>query len=326
MDQLLPHYGNSSNPGGDQDYLPFSEGDLVAIENADWTSVNARQGTATSMGSCTLFREGAQLGDVVATLSKKTPANEYGLPIFFYRSDILASSNILQQGFIPDEDATAAIVPIAYEDGYPTMPNGTPWWYQMDHEPLPAYTLFKCFLEQAEQEGIRILANLAAQQNVPAEVMSQTSMEFYWTARARAYDLFIVAAEAKRREHRIRKTENYHFEQADKLLKPILDRFNSNPDLVEGLSAMEMLEFFERLHKIQRTSLGLTGQQSSTNKDAPSPGSSVEVILRSLTKNSGLTEQGQEAIGSRIQAMLANPEMAIMAQEMVIRATTNNAQ
>lgn len=263
---------------------------------------------------------GASKPDAIYYLSQQIPTNEYGLPIFFYRSDLIPYSGPQDQSPITQEDLDLAAVPLTYQDGYPALANSTPFWSQLPNEPYEAFLVFERYLQQAEETGIRqlnLLAN-AEVQNLPHIV--SLYREFYWSARARAYDMFIVAAESKRREHRIRRTENTHFVKAQTLLDQLLKRFE-NDDWMEDLEPKDAISILETLVKIQRLSLGLTGAHSSSATFAPPApaGSSSELILRQMTKTLGLSDQGQQNFATALQGVLTDPEYAMQAQELIIR-------
>lgn len=286
----------------------------TATEDADFRAVVSKQSPTIVFPS---HRSGAEIID---HLAKQVPANEYGLPIFYYRSDLLPLNEAMALGYLSQDDVDIAASPLFYHDGYPTLESGSPFWTRLVHEPTPAYLLFQRFLEMAEEEGIRLLDSLATEQNTPLPQLRQYFQEFYWSARTRAYDLFIVAADQKRREARIRRTENRHFLKAQDLLDKILLRFNNEPGLFDSMEPKELLEAFEMMVKIQRLSLGLTGAQASTNQNLPAQGSTVEVILRSLTQQVGLSPTGQESFSNRLTALLSDPTTAMQAQELIIKA------
>lgn len=269
-----------------------------------------------------ILPENSTRGGCIEFLSNSIPTNEYGLPVYYLRSDRLDVDNMLLVGCVNQDEVDAAAEALSYTDGFPQQASSAPFWTQLPHEARPTYILFQEFLDLAEMEGIRLLDTLATQQNIPLETLANYSKEFYWSARARAYDLFLVAAESKKREIRTRKAENLHYDMAGKILDKAVDRFNKEPDLIDKMEPKELFDLMEQMVKIQRLSLGLTGQNaSSTNKDLAAPGAAVEMVFRNLTKNVGLGEQSQGALQSRLKLLMADPETAMQAQELIIRAT-----
>ncbi len=288
------------------------------LEDADFQQV-ARP------GSMVIFPENPSRGDVIEHLSRGIPSNEYGLPIFYVRSDLLDMHTALYKGALPQEDTDSAAELINYQEGYPTFTKGNPFWTQMPHEPRSDYLLFQNFLNLVESEGIRLMDSLATIENIPLERVRELHKEFYWSSRARAYDLFIVAAEAKKRQALTRKAENEHYAVAGTVLDKIIERINNEPDLIDEMAVDDLFDLFEKMVKVQRLSLGLTGQNASTlSPELHNPGQSVELVLRNLTKNSGLTDEGSASIQDRLTYLMQDENTALSAQELIIRATTGN--
>lgn len=275
---------------------------------------------STASSQRVLLPENCSKSDAIYILSKQIPQNNFGFPAFFYRSDLLPYDlACINQG-----DVESCIVDLLYTEGYPTLDNGTPFWEQLPHEPYSDYLLFRRFLEQAEDTGIRQLHLLAATERQPLDRCLQSAREYYWSVRAKAYDLFVVAAEQKKREHRIRKVENNHFDVSSKLFQNVLRKFEDD-DWVDALGPAEALEALERLIKIQRTSLGLNGvNASSTPKDAPGRGASVELIMRQLAKSSGLQAEENSDFNDQLQMLLSDPEAGAIAQELILKVTSGH--
>jgi hypothetical protein len=300
------------------------EGEIVsqhsneARENSDFRQVAVPSNTI-------IFQLDASRGEKVSQLARMIQTNDYGLPLYYIRSDLVDWTRIDSYGHISYDEIEQAGEILDYEQGYPCLRKGSPFWTQLPHEPHQSYILFQEFLALDEHEGIRLLDTLAKQQQVPLENIREISLEYFWSARARSYDLFIVAAEAKKRETRTRKTENSHFSTAAGILDEIINRINTEPALIKDMSGPDLFDLFEKMVKIQRLSLGLTGSNASTNQQLPmNPGGTVEMILRTLTKDNGLSEQAGENIQQRLAALMGDEETALRAQELVIRATTSN--
>lgn len=282
------------------------------IENADFRQVAQPSQLLVLPNNC-------GRGDALVHMSRTIPSNEYGLPLYYIRSDMLDLPRIIHTGHVPQDVVDSAAELLSYDDGYPTLQSGSPYWSQMPHEPHQTYLLFQRYLDLAETEGIRLIDSLARLEHTPLDQVRQYFQEFYWSSRARAYDLFIVAADAKRREVRTRKTENSHYETAGKFLAQIAGLITE--DKLNEMDAKGLLDALESMVKIQRLSLGLTGQNASTVNRDMSPASSVEVILRQLTKNSGPEQEGAESFQSRLALLMTDEATAMQAQELIVRAT-----
>lgn len=267
-----------------------------------------------------VFDEDATRGDIIYSLSQHIPQNEFGLPEFFIRSDLISGYQVAE------DEIDAASVGLNYFEGFPTLPNGAAFWNQLPHEPQKSFELFVAYLDQVAEIGIRQLDMLAAAKGESLENIAELSKEFYWTSRARAYDMFIVAAEAKKRQHRIRKMENTHFEKTQALFDQLLSRFiNDGEDSwIDELDAKEAIEVLETLVKIQRMSVGLTGQHASSTAREFTDGESSQDMLRKIAQNAGANHSTADKFASQLQALLSDPNEGAVIQAAVIKMTAPN--
>lgn len=266
-----------------------------------------------------LLPEGATRSDAIYYLSKQIPTNEYQLPTFFYRSDLLPQN--LDR--MSQDDVDLAAVTLYYEDGYPTFGKSRAqiFWNQLPHEPYEAFSLFQRYLDQAEDIGLRQLQMLSMDNNISLDRVSAYALEYYWGSRSRAYDLFQVAAERKRRELRVRKTEDKHFQMAGALIQQITSTIEEQGEtFFRNLAPREALDALARLITVQRISMG--EHQNGTAKLAGQvdamAGASGSDIMRDLTKN---IAQGSGAAGidNNLRALMSDPQFALQAQSLIIQ-------
>jgi hypothetical protein len=285
------------------------------VEDADFRQV-------VNTANTVIFPTDSSRGEIIDHLNNAIPTNEYGLPLFYIRSDLIDWSFIDAHGYLLQESADCASEALAYTEGYPTLRAGSPFWSRLPHEPQEAFVLFQRYIDLAELEGIRLIDTLATNERVELDHIRNMALEYYWSSRCRAYDLFIVAAEAKKREVRTRKTENSHFDTAGIILDRVVAKITSDPEIVEKMEAKDLFDLFEQMVKVQRLSLGLTGQNASTNTALPmTPGASVEVILRQLTQSIGAAPEVGESLQKRLALLMSDEGTAMQAQELIIRAT-----
>ena len=285
----------------------------------DLTPIDTNPGTTLMAEDVYVFDEGASKGDIIYELSSRIPVNEFGLPIFYLRGDLLPSGTHLTQ-----TDVDVAAQGLFYYEGYPTTERGGSFWNQLPHEPHNDYELFRAYLDQAALIGVRQLDLLAADAGKTLEVVSEACRAFYWSARARAFDMFIVAADRKKREHRIRNMEDSHYLEADALFKKVLERFKGdNSDWIDELNAKEAIEVMETLVKLQRMSVGLTGQKASSTPADALPGESSEAIMRQIAQRATQTGTGNSDFGSQLNELLNGSDGAQI-QDLIIRFTSPN--
>lgn len=262
-----------------------------------------------------ILPENISRGDTIRYLSKDIPSNQYGMPEFFFRSDMINPAS----GMFGPEELDAASVPLFYHEGYPTLESGQAFWNQLPHEPHEAFLLFRRYIDQAEETGIRQLELLALTENVQLEYIRQMFLEFYWSVRSRAHDLFIVAAEQKKRQFRTRKMENTHFEKAQALLDKLATKFKDD-DWLDELNAKEAIEALDLLAKLQRLSMGLTGMNaSSIPKNQLPEGASTQQLLEHLTRGTSAAGSNTSSFAARLEQLLDDPEQGLLLQAAIIK-------
>jgi len=266
-----------------------------------------------------LLPEGASRADAIYYISQQIPTNEYQLPTFFYRSDLLPHN----LGSMTQDDVDSAAVTLYYDEGYPTFgkTKAQIFWMQLPHEPLEAYGVFRRYLEQAEDIGLRQLQLLALDENLPLERISSWALEYYWGQRSRAYDLFQVAAERKKREMRVRRTEDKHFKIAESLIQDIQNMIAEQGEtFYRNLTPAEALRSLKDLVSIQRISMGehQNGRQQIAGVSDVMAGASGADLMRDLTKN---IAQGSSATGidSNLRLLMSDPNFAMQAQSLIIQ-------
>lgn len=286
-----------------------------AQQDADFAEQALTQSRASSFDTRVILPEGATRADAVYLLTQNFPMNEYGLPTHVLRSDLLP----YPLGTCSQYDVDAATMGLVYFEGFPQFENGKAFWEQMVHETYQQFMAFQAFVDQAEEHGIRQMPLLSASTGHDLTLLMQWAKEFYWSVRARAYDIFIVAAELKKREHRIRKMESKHYAATNDMIETLLTKFD-DADWIAELNAKEAVEALETLIKVQRQSLGLTGQNSSSvPKDVLPAGASTEAVMRQITRGAGLTQASSDTFQKRLDSLLSDEADGMVVQEAILR-------
>lgn len=266
-----------------------------------------------------LLPENATRATAIAQISQNIPQNEYGLPIYFYRSDMLPHD----LSSLTQDDVDAAAVDLSYHEGYPTFGNGKIFWYQLPHEPMSEFFIFQKYLDQAESIGLRQLQLLSMEQNIGMDRIFDLSREYYWHERARAYDIFQIAADRKRREIASRKVQTKHQDAAAQVLAQILRKFE-DPDYINSLSPENAINALALLSKMERVSVGLASNGNAGNQSIdPSAGASGAQLLKELTKS--LVGDGDGlGVDNNLKALLQDPKFALNAQALVIQVRSTH--
>ncbi len=264
--------------------------------------------------------ESSTRGQAISHLSRNVTLNEYNLPTFFYRSDLLP----FDLGQLTQADADAATVTMDYGEGYPTF-SGKIFWFQLPHEPFEAFTLFQRYLDQAEEVGLRQLQLLSMSQSVSFDKISELAQEYYWSWRSRAYDLFQVAAERKRRESRARRLENVQYERSTMMLDQLMEKF-SDPDWIEKLDTREAIDALFQLTKIQRMAVGLPANgNAGTQAVDPMMAASGAQLLQDITKGITLKTEGI-GLNEGLQALMMDPNFSMQAQSLILQIRRGTPQ
>lgn len=254
--------------------------------------------------------------DLIRELTRQIPLNEFGLPQYYYRPDLLDKDMLIdmmerQQASNVDHLLQAAIFQISYGQGFPTQLDGNPIWGQLPWESKDAYDAFTLYLEQ---EGIRNLAGISA---IALDVLTTWFDTNYWASRAKAYDVFRAAHHARIRENRIMNLENSHWIEGEKIFGRLIQAFGNKS--VDDLTAMDpdkLISALERVTRIQRSAVGLSQTGKGSGEETPKV-SSVEVVMRNIAGEHVKPAESEDFDTS----LLADPEVLSMSQDLIIKVT-----
>lgn len=277
--------------------------------------------------------------DIFRISAGKTPTNDFGLPIYLLRPDLIPDDLMAYSEVDQAHIVQSAAVPILFDEGFPTFENGSSIWSRMEFEPDESFELFRKYLEQADKQGARRLEDLAFELGSTSASIAgnidqflRTLKEYFtyynWATRAKAHDMFRVAAFHKLRERRILTTTDKHYLDAEKLMSRLMNFFDKKDEetgdyaWMKDLSAKTAIDMLDKLAKLQRVSIGLSAHGLSAGEQGDAPkNADVEVVLRQLASNAqDPNARGRGAEGQAdLQTLLSNPDLAGMAQELIIR-------
>lgn len=273
----------------------------------------------TLHSSLLVLPENATRADAITELSRKIPLNQYSLPTFFYRSDMLP----WPLGGANEEECNAAVTDLDYSEGFPTFLRGHIFWYKLPWEPEDCFHVFERYLQQAETLGLRQMQRLALDNHLPLERVTAWADEFMWAWRARSYDLFQVAADRKKRNLRARRLEDDHYAKTTALIEAIQEKFN-DPDWIGELSAKEAIEALIDLMKVQRMSVGLAANGNSAGQQFdPQSAATGSDLMSEIVR--ALPGQGDtQGVTGNLQTLLQDPTFAWQAQALILRVSGHN--
>lgn len=320
----------------------------------------------------------------VRDLEQHIPLNEFNLPTGLYRIDLLPFHDYVQdhqdhrdhqhhqqqeRGLKdvatietgPSEDRVAgfrvqdldiAYVPLHYDEGYPTTPDGMPFWDRLLYEPPEAYFMFELYLQmgrgpsdsERNDEGLHdledyktsatgfrsvsALAHSLRDQNpsthqslsIVIEQCHTYSCLYYWKYRSRAYDLFKLAHFQKQQELRAIETQDDHYIISRRLLGRLMKYFDNEEDFWDLLTPKVGIDMFKTLTQTQRISAGVpAGGPSNVANEQPTH--SLEVIMRRIAIGGQSELPSDDVVDTQVllDQALSDPELVKNFQEIVIK-------
>jgi len=278
--------------------------------------------------------------DLIAQLTLAIPLNEYELPPFVYRADMLDMAYVLDtiRAYLgqknPSTTSTssfparsagpeemqalqqhldAATVALNYSEGYPQLGNGQPFWAKLEFESNEAYAMF---LDYVALEGIRQLESLRSYN--PRDCRENYALHF-WYFRAKAFDLFKVADHQRKRLTRMLKSEDDHYTKAEAILKKVVGYLDA-VDLEDEASSMDpskAVAMMEKLVKISRISIGLPANGESKESAGRRTISPTRVLIDEI--NQAGSRKAESAEDGFDLLLDEDDDLVDMAQDLIIR-------
>lgn len=310
-----------------------------ADEIAEAAPIKAVAATITpipaALSGCDL-RNIESRADLLRELTLRLPINDFGLPRWIYRGDLLDINIFTDRGYAEGSLALAAqyvemqnyldvaLIHLDYSQGFPVLPDGQPLWARLTNEPLER---FQAFTDYTTQPGTRALHKLTTlpPPSKPLETLIAWFHEDYWTIRAKCYDLSHAVFQAKIREQRILGCEDKHYLIAERLVAKLTILEESIEwDLLKN-EPEKYVKVMQTAINLQRQALGLltttTGRQNDGGTTARTE--SIEMIMRRATAPEVKMVRDQRAEDPAqqvsVRSLLKNPEALASAQELIIR-------
>jgi hypothetical protein len=269
----------------------------------------------------------------------RIPLTNEGLPVGYYRTDLLPIA------YIPEEKLSeilrGSFLDLNYDNGYPQLGDGRPFWFKLEFEPGFAYGAFQIYLESISggprdltglshnaellKLGEQMFPNDAFDQERLYRLLHEYSILYYWRYRSRAHDIYKDAAYRHTRLRRQMSMEDYHYTTAESLLAELKEKVLSKSDFFDRMSPKVALDMLTKLVTIQRISVGLPAQGPLSQKETPED-TTFEMIMRTLGSKAaeGATyDQSGNAVAARgaLKEVLNDPVSAKNLQEVIIRVT-----
>ena len=220
---------------------------------------------------------------------KTVPFNQFGLPAFLLRMDMIPHDYgvVTYSKEELNRIIDNATIEINYNEGFPAFGDTTPIWGPIvGYESDTAFGLFSQYLNLSDQFGVRQLHALLPEEPVDSprrHELYRSYIMYSWALRAKAFDLYQMAADKKLREKRILSSTNTHFLQTERMINTIMEHLyerdeEGNLVAFQELNAKDLIASYEKLANIQRLSLGLDTAVKAM--DTLPTGASSETIMR----------------------------------------------
>lgn len=255
-------------------------------------------------------------------LIQMLPLNDFDMPIYVYRPDLLddqqirsllqADANTREVVDIQSaqEALNAAILHLEYPEGFPILPDGSPFWAQLTWEPQDAYD---AFIEYIELGGARQIHKL---HSYPIEQVREWFHLYYWNHRVQCFDLYRIANHQRTRLQRMLVVEEDHYQTASKVMAK-LKGFIENIQFDEtNLTPEKAVGVLEKLVKIQRLSVGLPAQGGTSLDEQVRQPQQTTVILQNVTESSRTQEKPKS---DGVDVLMEDPDSIELVQQLVIK-------
>lgn len=246
---------------------------------------------------------------MIRELTRQIPLDEYNLPQYLYRSDVLAPS-LLTNPKTAQDLLNSAIIHITWDQGFPTVHQEDPLWARLPFEPENA---FNAFLMYAAQSGIRQLNQITHESR---DLLLEWYHLYYWAPRAKALDMFRAAHHYRLREKRILDLEDNHWIEGEKIMKRLQNAIaNKTADQLAEMDIDKLISSMEKVAKIQRSAVGLA--TNGGERDAPKA-TSVEVAIKQASEDGTQRRIEDDTLDP---ALFSDPETLAHAQDLIIKVT-----
>tara|TARA_Y100000310_G_scaffold343516_1_gene451563 strand:- start:1034 stop:2161 length:1128 start_codon:yes stop_codon:yes gene_type:complete len=243
-------------------------------------------------------------------------------------------------------DLENAFVWLHYDEGFPAFEDGQPFWTCLPFEPPAAFAVFQRYLQMHQGKpaedpddtddygeiatGTRSIAVLSEilhdggdSEIIPVQDTYQTYYHlYYWNFRAKAYDIFRLAAHRKQMEIRAIETQDSHYIIAQKLLNKLQVYFDNEEDFTDMMTPAVAVKALQLVTQLQRVSVGLPATGPAKVDDSQGAGQSLELVIRQLAQEGHAQVEDKSSEDMRmLDHILKDKDSTQALQEIVIKLT-----
>lgn len=229
-------------------------------------------------------------------------------------------------GFVPRE-LEDAFVWLNYDEGFPSLETGIPFWGRLEYEPNEAFGYFVKFLalpqgvhpaldarvedgsdwsdEWKPAGGTRSIHELASQLGAGyddvafirlTEKLRDYAHLYYWGWRSRAYDMYRVAQHRQQQERRAIETQDSHYVLSQRLRARLMTYMNDE-EMWETMTPKTAIDMLKTITTLERISAGLPASSPLSEHrggdGAPRSGMPTELIFRQIARDQ---QQGMKLV------------------------------
>lgn len=293
----------------------MADGNVMDKESEDWAetmldSPNTQTLVPIDAQPATIISANSR-AEAVRKLIEQVPHNQYGIPTYLYRVDLIPSNFHEMDAENQADIIRSAEMNVLFEEGFPTTDDGMPIWAQFQFESREDYSLFQKYLTQTPRQ----LYELAMDSGIPVSQLRDKFDLNYWHARALAYDLFKTIQMESLRTQRIMELGDTHYLMANGVLKKLNLRLQETD--FEDMESKDLIKALKDVTGMQRIALGLPVNGGVE----PQKSEEMEMRLRRVARAHGVSEENKRSQSNGMSLADMDADMIEMAEELIIRHT-----
>lgn len=162
------------------------------------------------------------------------------------------------------DELNLAQVDILYDESFPTMGSGMPFWSPFDWEERDAFLALEVYLTMptANLQGVRRLADIPAALAMKGVEVTLVQIKtwyyaHYWQWRAKAYDIFRQAQWQLQQQERSRAVVDLQYARAQKIMGRLMEYMEDEEEFWGLMTPIAAINLFKEAIKLERLSAGL---------------------------------------------------------------------
>lgn len=232
------------------------------------------------------------------------------------------------------EELNLAQIDILYDESFPTLGSGMPFWSPFDWEERDAFLALEVYLTMPTMnlQGVRRLFDIPAV--LAAKGVAVTLVQIktwyyahYWQWRAKAYDIFRQAQWQLQQQERSRTVVDLQFARSQKIMQRLMEYMEDEEEFWGLMTPIAAINLFKEAIKLERLSAGLPagspdvdGGAKGRSGDAPRAGGVLqEEVFRRHARGTVDQAVQEEEETQQIEQLLEDEDSFGMLQALVFK-------